>query len=32
MQLLEQEIAAMDIEKNHIKNVIQTFQKELEVA
>lgn len=32
MQALEREIAEMDSEKNHIKNVIQTFQKELEIV
>jgi hypothetical protein len=32
MQALEREIEMMDLEKNRIKNVIQTFQKELESA
>jgi prefoldin subunit 5 len=32
MRALEQEIRDMDIEKSHIKNVIETFQKELEIA
>lgn len=32
MQALENEVRDMDKEKNHIKNVIQTFQKELETV
>ena len=32
MQALEQEVRDMDGEKNHIKTVIETFQKELEMT